>query len=82
MKITTVGIDLAKNVFQVHAVDERGRAVLRKQLRRDQMTAFFVNLPPCLIGMEACASAHHWLCAAPWLVRCDGTRCRGCVPTI
>ncbi len=60
MKITTVGIDLAKNVFQVHAVDERGRAVLRKQLRRDQMAAFFANLPPCLIGMEACASAHHW----------------------
>jgi hypothetical protein len=60
MKITTVGIDLAKSVFQVHAVDERGRAVLRKQLRRDQMTAFFAKLPPCLIGMEACASAHHW----------------------
>ncbi len=60
MKITTVGIDLAKNVFQVHAVDVRGRAVLRKQLRRDQLAAFFVNLPPCLIGMEACASAHHW----------------------
>ena len=60
MKITTVGIDLAKSVFQVHAVDESGRAVLRKQLRRDQMTAFFANLPPCLIGMEACASAHHW----------------------
>ena len=60
MKITTVGIDLAKNVFQVHAVDERGKAVLRKQLRRDQVSAFFVNLPPCLIGMEACASAHHW----------------------
>lgn len=60
MKITTVGIDLAKNVFQVHAVDERGKAVLRKQLRRDQLTAFFVNLAPCLIGMEACASAHHW----------------------
>jgi len=60
MKITTVGIDLAKNLFQVHAVDERGRAVLRKQLRRDQMAGFFVNLPPCLIGMEACASAHHW----------------------
>jgi transposase len=60
MKIATVGIDLAKNVFQVHAVDERGRAVLRKQLRRDQLVAFFVNLPPCLIGMETCASAHHW----------------------
>jgi len=60
MKITTVGIDLAKNLFQVHAVDERGRAVLRKQLRRDQMARFFANLLPCLIGMEACASAHHW----------------------
>src|SRR4051812_7403120 len=60
MKITTVGIDLAKNVFQVHAVDERGKAVLRKQLRRDQVAAHFANLPPCLIGMEACASAHHW----------------------
>ena len=60
MKITSVGIDLAKNVFQVHAVDERGKTVLRRQLRRDQMAAFFANLPPCLIGMEACGSAHHW----------------------
>jgi transposase len=60
MKITTVGIDLAKNVFQVHAVDERGKAVLRKQLRRNQVAAYFANLQPCLIGMEACASAHHW----------------------
>jgi transposase len=60
MKITTVGIDLAKNVFQIHAVDARGKAVLRKQLRRGQLAEFFVNLPPCLIGMEACASAHHW----------------------
>jgi transposase len=60
MKITTVGIDLAKNVFQVHGIDERGKAVLRKQLRRAQVTVFFANLPPCVIGMEACASAHHW----------------------
>ena len=60
MDVTTVGIDLAKNVFQVHGVDARGKAVLRRQLRREQMAAFFVNLPPCLIGMEACASAHHW----------------------
>lgn len=60
MKITSVGIDLAKNVFQLHAVDERGKTVLRRQLRRDQMTAFFANLPPCLIGMEACGSAHYW----------------------
>ena len=60
MEITTVGIDLAKNVFQVHGIDERGKAVLRKQLRRGQVAVFFANLPPCVIGMEACASAHHW----------------------
>jgi transposase len=60
MKITTVGIDLAKNVFQVHGIDQRGKAVLRKQLRRAQVAVFFGNLPPCMIGMEACASAHHW----------------------
>ena len=60
MKVTTVGIDLAKNVFQLHGVNELGKPVLKKQLRRDQMAEFFVNLPACLIGMEACASAHHW----------------------
>jgi transposase len=60
MKITTIGIDLAKNVFQVHGVDEHGRAVLKKQLKRDQMAVFFANLPPCLIGMEACGSSHYW----------------------
>jgi len=60
VKITTVGIDLAKNVFQVHGVDERGKAVLNKQLKRDQVARFFANLAPCLIGMEACGSAHHW----------------------
>lgn len=60
MQITTVGLDLAKNVFQVHGVNEHGIAVLRKQLRRDQVAAFFANLPACLVGMEACASAHHW----------------------
>jgi transposase len=60
MQITTVGIDLAKNVFQIHGVNEHGKAVLRKQMRREQVTAFFANLPPSLIGMEACSSAHHW----------------------
>src|SRR6266508_59926 len=60
MKITTVGVDLAKTVFQIHGVDDRGRAVLRKQLKRTEMLSFFANLAPCLIGMEACASAHHW----------------------
>jgi transposase len=60
MDITTVGIDLAKNVFQVHGVDGRGKVVLRKQLRRGQVAEFFVKLSPCRIGMEACASSHHW----------------------
>ena len=60
MKITTIGIDLAKSVFQVHGVDERGKAALKKQVRRAQMLPFFANLTPCLIGMEACAGAHHW----------------------
>lgn len=60
MKITTIGIDLAKNVFQVHGVDAQGKTVLKKQLKRDQMAAFFANLPRCLIGMEACGSAHYW----------------------
>ena len=60
MKATTVGIDLAKNVFQVHGVNEHGKTVLRKQLKRHQVVEFFANMPPCLIGMEACGSAHHW----------------------
>jgi len=60
MNITTIGIDLAKSVFQIHGVEARGKAVLKRQLRRDQMGSFFANLPACLIGMEACASSHHW----------------------
>lgn len=60
MKITTIGIDLAKEMFQIHGVDAHGKAVLRKQLRRSEMAKFFSNLEPCLIGMEACGSAHHW----------------------
>ena len=59
MKITIVGIDLAKHVFQVHGVDERGKVVLKKQLKRHQVLPFFGNLPACLIGMEACGGAHH-----------------------
>ncbi len=60
MKITTIGIDLVKEVFQVHGVDEHGKTVLRKQLRRNKMANFFANLAPCLVGMEACGSSHHW----------------------
>jgi transposase len=60
MKITTVGIDLAKNVFAVHGVNEHGRTVLKKVLKRNHVAEFFANLPACVIGMEACASAHYW----------------------
>src|SRR5215831_839414 len=60
MKITTVGLDIAKTVLQVHGVDERGAPVLRKQLRRGQVLSLFANLTPCVIGMEACRGAHHW----------------------
>ncbi|WP_341675279.1 IS110 family transposase [Niveibacterium sp. SC-1] len=60
MQITTIGIDLAKSVFQVHGVDGQGKTVLRKQLKREQVAKFMANLPPCLVGMEACGGAHHW----------------------
>jgi transposase len=60
MEITAVGLDLAKNVFQAHGVDERGHAVLKKALKRHQVVPMFANMPSCLIGMEACASAHYW----------------------
>ena len=60
MKIATVGLDIAKQVFQVHGADSEGRAVLRKRLRRDQVAEFFANLPPCLVGLEACCGSHYW----------------------
>ena len=60
MQITTIGLDIAKNVFQVHGIGVGERVVVRKQLRRNQVMAFFEALSPCLIGMEACASAHYW----------------------
>ena len=60
MNISTVGIDLAKNVFQVHGANERGKKLWNKQLQRKQVLKFFIRLPPCLIGMEACGSAHFW----------------------
>jgi len=60
MDVTTVGIDLAKQVFQVHGVDGRGAVLIRKQLKRAEVVRFFATLSPCLVGMEACASAHHW----------------------
>ncbi|MBB6414440.1 IS110 family transposase [Mesorhizobium sangaii] len=60
MQITTVGLDLAKRVFQIHAVDASGDVVVRKALRRSQVLPFFTKLPPCLVGMEACGTSHHW----------------------
>src|SRR6516165_4074621 len=60
MQIATIGLDIAKNLFQVHGIGVGERVVVRKQLRRNQVMAFFEALSPCLIGMEACASAHHW----------------------
>src|SRR5262245_31350811 len=59
-EVTTIGLDLAKHVFQVHGVDAEGATVVRKQLRRAQVLAFFSRLPPCLVGLEACATAHYW----------------------
>jgi transposase len=58
--ITTIGLDIAKSVFQVHGVDAGGQAVVRRQLKRRYVLAFFQKLSPCLVGIEACASAHHW----------------------
>jgi len=59
-KITTVGVDIAKSVFQVHGVDAQGTVIIRRQLRRRQVLPFFKKLPACLIGIEACATSHHW----------------------
>ena len=58
--VITIGVDLAKSVFQVHGVDAEGMTVVRRQLRRRQVLPFFEKLPPCLVGMEACATSHHW----------------------
>src|SRR5260370_41191916 len=59
-KITRVGVDLAKNVMQVHAVDGAGRVVVRKAIARERFVSWFANLEPCLVAMEACSAAHYW----------------------
>ena len=59
-EVITIGVDIAKSVFQIHAVDAAGEPVVRRQLRRRQVVPFFERLPPCLIDMEACATSHHW----------------------
>ena len=58
--VTTIGLDIAKSVFQVHGVDAEGNVLLRRQLKRRYVPAFFQKLPPCLVGIEACATSHHW----------------------
>ena len=59
-RITSIGLDLAKKVFQIHGVDAEGKIVVARKLRRKEVLAFFAKLPPCLVGMEACGSAHYW----------------------
>src|SRR4051795_333764 len=59
-QVTTVGLDLAKNLFQVHGADAQGRPVLKRRLAREKVLEFFANLPPCLVGLEACGAAHYW----------------------
>jgi transposase len=58
--ITTIGLDIAKSVFQVHGVDANGQVVIRRKLKRRYVLAFFQKLPACLVGIEACATSHHW----------------------
>ena len=58
--ITTIGLDIAKSVFQIHGVDAEGNVILRRQLKRRYVLAFFQKLSPCVVGIEACASSHHW----------------------
>ncbi len=59
-EVSTIGLDLAKNVFQVHGVDALGETVIRRQIRRRQVLPLFKKLPPCLVGIEACATSHYW----------------------
>ena len=59
-EMRTIGLDLAKNIFQVHGIDAEGKVLVRRRLRRAEVLEFFASVKPCLVGMEACASAHHW----------------------
>jgi transposase len=71
-QVTALGLDLAKHVFQVHGVDAAGQIVVRRRLRRAQLVGFFAALPPCLVGIEACATARYWAC----LIATNGHRVR------
>ena len=59
-EVSTIGLDIAKAVFQVHGIDEAGTVLIRKRISRTKMIEFFTDLPSCLVGIEACPSAHHW----------------------
>jgi len=71
MQITTIGLDIAKHVFQVHGIDAEEKVVVRRQLRRGQVMQFFEELPPCLVGLEACATSHYWARGLTKLHVCD-----------
>jgi len=89
--VTTIGLDIAKSIFQVHGVDAEGNVVVRRKLKRRYIVAFFQKLPPCLVGIEACASSHHWArelqalghrvllmppaYVKPYVKRCLGAQC-------
>jgi len=76
-EIAAIGLDLAKDVFQVHGVDDAGQVVCRGQLRRSQVPAFFARLQPCLIGMEACGAMHYWSRKLSELRHSEVTRAAG-----
>jgi transposase len=67
--VTTIGLDIAKSVFQVQGVDAAGNVIVRRKMKRRYVLAFFQKLQPCLVGIEACASSHYW-----WQRRCDAQR--------
>ena len=74
---TTVGLDIAKNVFHAYGVDAQGQKVVSRKLRRAQVAAFFAKLEPCLVGIEACATAHHWArTTRSWAIRFGSCRRR------
>ncbi|WP_410521387.1 hypothetical protein [Candidatus Tisiphia endosymbiont of Parasteatoda lunata] len=60
MEVTTIGIDIAKRIFQIHGVDKNGKTILKKKLMREQVLTFMANVPKCLVGMEACGGASYW----------------------
>jgi transposase len=73
MNVTRIGLDLAKNVFEVHGVDAEEQLVVRRTLRRGKVLEYFAQLPPCVVGMEACGGAHYWADRLAILARSDGT---------